>query len=73
MVALRTEITEIVTGLAMLGYRSLDDALEIRPGHILNVGAGEFDRLAAARADGTHPAEFATAWANGSPSTTCTS
>jgi hypothetical protein len=33
----RTEITEIVTGLAMLGYRSLDDALEIRPGHILNV------------------------------------
>jgi hypothetical protein len=66
VVALRTEITEIVTGLAMLGYRSLDDALEIRPGHILNVGAEEFDRLAAARADGTHTAEFATAWANGS-------
>ncbi len=65
MVALRTEITEIVTGLAMLGYRSLDDALEIRPGHILNVGADEFDRLAEARADGSHAREFATAWANG--------
>lgn len=65
MPALRTEITEIVTGLAMLGYRSLRDALEIRPGHITNVGADEFDRLADALTAGTHDAEFATAWDNG--------
>jgi len=65
MVALRTEITEIVTGLAMLGHRSLDQALEIRPGHILNVGSAEFDRLATARAGGVHAREFTTAWVNG--------
>lgn len=65
MVALRTEITEIVTGLAMLGYRDLAQALEVRPGHILNVGHDEFDRLAAALVDGQHLDEFTLAWGNG--------
>lgn len=65
MVALRTEITEIVTGLAMLGYRDLKQALEVRPGHILNVEGEHFDRLDAALAAGSHAGEFATAWENG--------
>lgn len=65
MPTLRTEITEIVTGLALLGYRDLQHALEVRPGHILNVEPEHFDRLAEARATGTHTAEFAIAWENG--------
>lgn len=65
MPALRTEITEIVTGLAMLGYRDLKQALEVRPGHILNVDAEHFDRLDDAHARGSHEVEFDTAWANG--------
>lgn len=65
MAALRTEITEIVTGLALLGYPDLARALEIRPGHVLNVDADHFDRLAEARAEGRYRAEFATAWDNG--------
>jgi len=65
MPAIRTEITEIVTGLAMLGYRDLKQALEVRPGHILHVEGDHFDRLDAARQAGHHQAEFTTAWANG--------
>jgi hypothetical protein len=63
--AVRTEITEIVTGLAMLGYRDLKQALEVRPGHILNVESEHFDRLDDARRSGLHDAEFTTAWDNG--------
>ena len=66
MPSLRTEITEIVTGLAMLGYRDLTQALEVRPGHILNVEPDHYDRLAAARTAGKHADEFAMAWDNGS-------
>ncbi len=65
MPAVRTEITEIVTGLAMLGYRDLKQALEVRPGHILNVESEHFDRLDDARRSGDHQAEFTTAWDNG--------
>lgn len=65
MAAVRTEITEIVTGLAMLGYRDLAQALEVRPGHILNVTGAHFDRLAEAYRAGSHPDDFAVAWANG--------
>jgi len=63
--AIRTEITEIVTGLATLGYQSLDRALEIRPGHITHVNDAVFERLAAAFRDGHHDQEFALAWENG--------
>ncbi|MGI9621946.1 MAG: hypothetical protein ACR2PK_03845 [Acidimicrobiales bacterium] len=65
MAAIRTEVTEIVTGLAMLGYRELKQALEVRPGHILNVGSEHFDRLEAALQAGRHSQEFETAWSNG--------
>jgi hypothetical protein len=62
---LRTEITEIVTGLAMLGFRDLDQVLAAQPHVVTNVGPEQFDRLRAARATGAHDPLFATAWDNG--------
>lgn len=49
----------------MLGYRDLKQALEVRPGHILNVEAEHFDRLDEARTARDHDVEFSTAWENG--------
>lgn len=65
MAAIRTEITEIVTGLAMLGFRDLDHALQVQPLSVVNVTGEHFDRLLAARAAGTHDREFETAFENG--------
>lgn len=65
MANLRTEITEIVTGLGMLGYQDLDHALGVRPRLVSHVTEEHFDRLQQARDDGAHQAEFETAWANG--------
>lgn len=65
MASIRTEITEIVTGLAMLGYRDLDDALMVRPMTVVNLGDEHYERLAAARSAGTHAREFDLAWTNG--------
>jgi len=63
--ALRTEITEIVTGLAMLGFRDLDEALQVRPMSVVNLATEHYERLSAARAAGSHDREFETAWHNG--------
>lgn len=65
MATIRTEITEIVTGLAMLGYRRLDHALGVRPRLMTHVTEQHFDRLIEARAADDYRAEFETAWANG--------
>ena len=65
MPPLRTEITEITTGLAMLGLGDLDWALERRPAELVGVAGGVWDRLAAARAAGEHDADFRRAWENG--------
>ncbi len=65
MPSVRTEITEIVTGLAMLGYQDLDRALEVRPRHITHVDEPVFDRLQAARDGGRHEVDFELAWSNG--------
>ena len=65
MATLRTEVTEIVTGLAMLGYRELDHALGVRPRLMTHVDEEHFDRLTAAREAGKYTAEFETAWTNG--------
>ena len=46
MASSRTKITEIVTGLAMLGFPSVDRALSVRPDWFLNVGDDEYDLLA---------------------------
>ncbi|MGI9599316.1 MAG: hypothetical protein ACR2QK_24345 [Acidimicrobiales bacterium] len=58
-------MTEIVTGLAMLGYRELDHALGVRPRLVSNVTEEHFDRLTEAREADRYGEEFETAWANG--------
>ncbi len=65
MPAQRTEISEIVTGLGMLGFADLERALAVRPRAMLNVGATEYDGLDAAYAEGTHAGIFERAWDNG--------
>ena len=65
MAAIRTEITEIITGLAMLGFRDLDEALQVRPTSVVNLETEHYERLSDARAAGSHTREFETAWENG--------
>ncbi len=65
MASLRTEITEIVTGLGMLGLVSVDEALATRPAEMVGVGDRHYDKLIAARAGGEHGLQFDEAWANG--------
>ena len=65
MPAVRTEITEIVTGLGMFGYPNLAHALGMRPPGFENVDDAVYDRLADAYSAGGHSRVFATAWSNG--------
>ncbi|MGZ5383272.1 MAG: hypothetical protein ACXWH0_04685, partial [Acidimicrobiia bacterium] len=65
MPALRTEITEIVTGLGMFGYSNLHHAIGMRPPGFDNVDDAVYDRLAVAYQSGNHSRAFATAWSNG--------
>jgi hypothetical protein len=62
---LRTEITEIVTGLGMTGIGALPDALAARPAVIRNVEPHHWDRLDRALEGGRHGSEFDTAFING--------
>jgi hypothetical protein len=61
MPAIRTEVTENITGLAMLGYQDIRRALEVRPRHITHVDERVFDSLDAAWQSGAFTSEFATA------------
>jgi hypothetical protein len=61
----RTEITEIVTGLAVFGADAVAAALADPPGGFGGVGPERWDRLRALHRAGRHRAEFAAAWANG--------
>lgn len=65
MPALRTEITEITTGLAMLGFVTLDRALEVRSASVVNVEQVHYEHLDAAYASGRFSREFDVAWRNG--------
>lgn len=65
MAAIRTEISEIVTGLAMFGYPGLDHALGVQPPAFRNVDADTYSRVGAARAADEHPELFSLAWSNG--------
>jgi len=65
MTALRTEISEIVTGLGLFGFRDLQRALSARPRYITNVDNDVYDRLDEALARGSHADVFETAYANG--------
>jgi len=59
----KTEITEIVTGLAVSGAPDLATGLAERP--VANVPDATWSRLVGALDAGQHRAEFAAAWANG--------
>jgi len=66
MPALRTEITEIVTGLGALGDDDLGAVMAgPPPPELRNVGASAWSRLVEAHAEGTHRAEMIAAWNNG--------
>ena len=66
MPALRTELTEIVTGVGALG---LEDPAAVlagpRPPELRNVDDATWDRLAGAARAGTHRGEILAAWNNG--------
>lgn len=49
----------------MLGYRTIDRALEVRPRHITHVDDPVFERLEAAWSAGAYSSEFQLAWNNG--------
>ena len=63
MPSAKTEITEIVTGLAITGAPDLARALENRA--VANVAGEVWDRLVELDRAGRHRQEFAAAWANG--------
>ena len=65
MPSLRTEITEIVTGLAMLGHADAGVALQHRPPQLLNVEDGAWGRVTAAWEHREYGQEFHAAFANG--------
>ncbi|NNC79749.1 MAG: hypothetical protein HKN94_06300 [Acidimicrobiales bacterium] len=65
MASSRTKITEIVTGLAMMGFPSVDRALAVRPDWFHNVTDDEYDLLADERAQGDFESDFDTAWHHG--------
>ncbi len=65
MPSLRTEITEIVTGLAIFGYPNLGHALSVEPPALRNVPRETYAALRAEFAAGSHDALFRRAWENG--------
>lgn len=62
---IKTEVTEIITGLAMLGYPSVEESLQARPGAMVNVESEHWDKLEAAWKGGELAPEFLGAWMNG--------
>ena len=65
MPSLVTTITEVVTGLAMLGTASLEEVLADRPPVVANLAPADWQLLSAAHQGGAHAENFAAAWANG--------
>ncbi len=63
MPSAKTEITEIVTGLAISGAPTVESGLAARA--VANVGEEVWERLVALEREGAHRQEFAAAWANG--------
>jgi hypothetical protein len=62
---LKTEISEVVTGLGASGAATLEDALHARPGALMNVNDSVWIRICDAHAAGAEAGLFDAAWANG--------
>lgn len=65
MASLRTEITEIMTGLGMLGVLQPGEALRARPALLRGVSPGQWTRLEQAWQSGAQRSLFEQAWRNG--------
>lgn len=65
MPAQRTEVTEVVTGLALFDLPDARQALLARPAGFLNVPDDTWERLVQLERAGRHRPEFEAAWANG--------
>jgi hypothetical protein len=65
MPALRTTVTELVTGLGALGLPTLRAALDARPPEMVSVSPELWGQLDRAHEGGALATEFADAWANG--------
>ena len=61
----RTTVTELGTGLGMLGLADVDDAVRSRTPVMHSLSPEMWERLTALRAGGAFDAEFHAAWANG--------
>lgn len=61
----RTMVTELGTGLGMLGLADLDTAVDSRTAVMHSLSPEMWDRLAGLRRGGAFDAEFHAAWANG--------
>ncbi|MGO9855037.1 MAG: hypothetical protein ACLPYY_08355 [Acidimicrobiales bacterium] len=61
----RTMVTELGTGLGMLGLPGIDEAVRARPPVMHSLSPELWERLAALRAGGGYDAEFHAAWSNG--------
>jgi hypothetical protein len=61
----RTTVTELGTGLGMLGLADVDDAVRSRTPVMHSLSPEMWERLTALRAGGAFNAEFHAAWANG--------
>ncbi len=61
----RTTVTELGTGLGMLGQADIDEAVHSRSAVMHSLSPEMWERLAALRAGGAYDAEFHAAWANG--------
>ena len=61
----RTTVTELGTGLGMLGLAGIDDAVRTRPAVMHSLSPEMWERLAGLRTGGAYDAEFHAAWANG--------
>lgn len=65
MPGIRTELTEIITGLGMLDYPSPEDALDGEPREMFNVEEGHWSRLREAVKEAVYQNDVRSAWENG--------
>ncbi len=61
----RTTVTELGTGLGMLGHSDMDEAIRSRSPVMRSLSPEMWQRLADLRDGGAYDAEFHAAWANG--------